>query len=852
MLSKALLGASKAASPVYVEDVFSTYLYTGNGSIQTINNGIALGSSYGGSVYFDGTSDRITTPATGQFAPAGDFTVAWFYYPVTLQTTAMIANYTGNNATDWSFETNASGQFLVYLNGSTVRITGGAGTVVANTWNYFVVSRSGTTVTAYRNGTTIGTFTLSGTFGSASKSIRIGAGSAGTNNMFGYCSNVILIDGTALTGAIPTAPFTPVTGTMLLTCQSPSPTTDYSPNAFTLTVTDAIAQNGGGPFTDSTANKGGMVWLKSRSGIADHALYDTARGATFDLVSNSTAAQTTQTTGLNSFNSNGFSIGALAKLNTNADTYASWTFRKQDRFFDVRTVSHINGTADTVDFSNLGTLGLVIFKDTGVSQNWFVWHRTLTGSDKLQLNSTAAAATSTAFTVSGTTVTVTSSATTGTKLLYAFAHNAGGFGATGTDNAIFCGTFTTDVSGNASVTLGWEPQWLLFKSSTDGTNNWTIRDNLRGFNATDNGASLLPNTTGAEASASIGAKITATGFTMNSGGASSTYIYMAIRRPMKTPTSGASVYEGVAYTGNATAERQIGSTVLLDALLLSCRSANSTGWATYAHYVIDRLRGDRVALATRTTTADSTDWSTYIDFDKNIGWDTSSTTSQGYFNNSGSTFVSHAFSRAPGFFDVVCDTGTASAHTITHGLTVVPELIIRKKRNSATNSNWVVWHTLFSGTSKYLYLNTTDAEATNAALWTTTPPTSTVFSVGTGSNTNNTNDTYVTYLFATVAGVSKVGSYTGNGSSQTINCGFAAGARFLMIKRTDSTGDWYVWDTARGIVTANDPHLSLNTTAAEVTTDDSIDPDNSGFIVNQVAATNINVSSASYIFLAIS
>jgi hypothetical protein len=66
-----------------------------------------------------------------------------------------------------------------------------------------------------------------------------------------------------------------------------------------------------------------------------------------------------------------------------------------------------------------------------------------------------------------------------------------------------------------------------------------------------------------------------------------------------------------------------------------------------------------------------------------------------------------------------------------------------------------------------------------------------------------------------------------------------------------SSSDWYVWDTARGIVSANDPRLSLNSTAAEVTTDDSIDPDSSGFIVNQVAATNINVSGGSYIFLAI-
>ena len=131
------------------------------------------------------------------------------------------------------------------------------------------------------------------------------------------------------------------------------------------------------------------------------------------------------------------------------------------------------------------------------------------------------------------------------------------------------------------------------------------------------------------------------------------------------------------------------------------------------------------------------------------------------------------------------------------------------------------------------------------------PQTTTTFSIGYANQINITAGNYVAWLFASCPGVSKVGSYTGNGSSQTINCGFAAGARFVLIKRTDSTGDWYVWDTARGIVSGNDPHLSLNTTAAEVTTDDTIDPDSSGFIVNQLSATNVNVSSATYIYLAI-
>jgi len=65
-----------------------------------------------------------------------------------------------------------------------------------------------------------------------------------------------------------------------------------------------------------------------------------------------------------------------------------------------------------------------------------------------------------------------------------------------------------------------------------------------------------------------------------------------------------------------------------------------------------------------------------------------------------------------------------------------------------------------------------------------------------------------------------------------------------------STGNWYVWDTERGIVAGNEQHTVMNTATGKGT-DDSIDPENSGFIVNQISATNINVSSAEYIFYAI-
>ena len=78
----------------------------------------------------------------------------------------------------------------------------------------------------------------------------------------------------------------------------------------------------------------------------------------------------------------------------------------------------------------------------------------------------------------------------------------------------------------------------------------------------------------------------------------------------------------------------------------------------------------------------------------------------------------------------------------------------------------------------------------------------------------------------------------------------------MIIKRANlsvsgNEGDWFMWDSLNGIVAGNDPHLSINTGTAQVTSDDSLDPANAGFIVNQVAATNINVSSHTYVFYAI-
>jgi hypothetical protein len=601
------------------------------------------------------------------------------------------------------------------------------------------------------------------------------------------------------------------------------------------------------------STKGGLVWIKPRASATNksNSLWDTLRGATTYVSSNLTNGNISEPQGLTAFNSNGFTIGTNTTVNESGYGVASWTFRKQPKFFDVVTYTGDGTLASRLINHSLGSVpACIIIKRTDTTSDWVVSHRGTTFPMFLQSTAAAASAnrnngypelsraTSTQFDISdGASGVSNVNASGGTYVAYLFAHNAGGFGLTGTDNVISCGSLTMDGSGNpASVTLGYEPQMVIVKR-TDSTSNWYIEDNMRGLPVTGNGAQLYANTSGAEAAQNI-AYPNATGFTWNIGIPSATYIYIAIRRgPMKVPTSGTSVFDVQGYTG---APNKAITTGFPSSLVIE-RGKNLVGDT----WVFDRLRGGTasnwVYLKTNDTTAESTGSGAGISFATNTGyvnnWDTSG------------SIISWAFQRAPSFFDEVCYTGTGSARTINHNLGVAPEMMIVKVRG-ANSGSWRVYHSAL-GPTKLATLNLTNAAATLSTIWNDTAPTSSVFTVGTYGEVNLSGDTFVAYLFATCAGVSKVGSYTGTGTTLQVNCGFTGGARFVLIKRTDSTGDWYVWDTARGIVTANDPHLSLNTTAAEVTTDDTIDTDSTGFVVNQVTATNVNVSSATYIFLAI-
>ena len=608
----------------------------------------------------------------------------------------------------------------------------------------------------------------------------------------------------------------------------------YTGNGSTQTINNGI----------DLAGKGGLVWVKTRSVIDTNCLFDTNRGPLLTLQSNTTDAQFSGANTLTAFNSNGFSLGSSSG-NGSGYTYASWTFRKAAKFFDVVTYTG-DGTSNRQIAHGLGVpAGFITVKASSVTGDWNSYHRSATGDLKLNLTDAQTASRAIIAAADASTFTVSGAANTNgvSYVAYLWAHDPSA------DGIIQCGSFTYS-SGTLPVNLGWEPQYVLVKPANQ-SGNWETLDAMRGLSVSkgtfDNTKILAPNTSSAEQTGD-GVTPTTTGFEISSSSRYANsgyqYIYLAIRRPNKPPTSGTQVYNAIARTGTGAAATVTGVGFAPDLVIPTVLIPSGGNGSTFH----DRLRGKQNILFPSGTNVElaRTDANMYFRFGSDgieVGAD-----STGYINYTGHPYINWFFRRAKGFFDLVCDTGTGVAHGVNHGLSAAPEFIIRKSRSGATH--WECWHSALTATEK-LVLNSTAAKVTDATAWNSTLPTSTQFTVGTGANVNTNAATYVTYLFATLAGISKVGSYTGNGTSQTINCGFATGARFILIKRTDATDDWYVWDSVRGIIAANDPHLSLNTTAAEVTTDDSVDPEASGFIVNQNTATNINVNGGSYIFLAI-
>jgi len=318
---------------------------------------------------------------------------------------------------------------------------------------------------------------------------------------------------------------------------------------------------------------------------------------------------------------------------------------------------------------------------------------------------------------------------------------------------------------------------------------------------------------------------------------------------VEVPTS----FNTVTYTGNGSTQNVGGVGFQPDLVWGKARTDS------ISNILFDSVRGENKQLSSNNTSAEVIRGSAAYEF-KNDGF---TVTTVGNLNNAedyvawcwkaggaavtntDGSISSEVSANVDAGFSVVKYTGNGSVATVGHALDVAPSLIIVKNLGSTTD--WYVYGFGLTSNAYFLKLNSTAAEASDSTVFNSTSPTSTVFSIGTSTGTNGVND-LIAYCFAEKAGFSKIGSYTGNGSATgtTVTTDFEPA--FVMIKRTDSTGNWVILDNKRDTSNPIDKTLNPNLSAVESTAND-IDFNATTF---QLKSTNAdtNANTATYIYMA--
>ena len=816
----------------YVEDVFSTYLYEGTALNHTIDNGMNLGSlnvnAFG---YKDnGTAQTVVLDHLAE----GDVVVVFNTGAATGATVTVGGGSTTVLEQDFSWPTHNYYQ-------STFRYTVASGdpslmevVITNNTYGGLVlVIKGGVTVTLQAgasensaNTITEPNFSTTG-YGLILTSDRDG-GANDLTTTDADLTNLIVDDDTSFF----------VHSCWEMDSGNGGTISGFNDGSNFAQVHVVLKVEGAGTTAfGNTEADGGMVWIKSRSGTQSHEIADTERGRTKFVRANSNGTERTSTShDITSFNASGFGVSksVTSGVGTNGNEYCSWTFLKKPGFFDVVTYTG-DGTTNRAISHNLGAeVGMMLVKRLNSSQDWNVYHRSLDATNpadyRLMLNDTVARLSGNSHFGTGDGIPPTTTEFTvhsnlnlngDNYVCYLFAHNAQSFGENSDESIIYCGTYEGD-GGTQEITLGWEPQWILSKNIDDASNNWMIMDTMRGAVVEGDTAVLTANNTAAESVGSNPTKWypTATGFKVKQGGNGAsdpnengeTYVYAAIRRPHKPASEfvARELFETVAGRGNPAPNYLTGFPVDMY-FQRYISTTDNLDWSS-------RLTQGKI-LTSVSSSAESTNADFSFDYQDGV-------MSGGY----GNTTQAWMFRRAPKFFDVVAYDATGSIQTITHNLGVTPELMIVKDRDSSVN--WGVWHKdLPDPDDEALLLNSTNAKF-SSTIFNKTLPTSTTFQV------NYTGGDYIAFLFASVDGISKVGSFSRtSGDTTNVDCGFSNGARFVFLKRINNTGSWVFWDDVRGIVAGNEPYLALQSTAAQITNQDYIDPLSSGFTVNGGIAT---------------
>ena len=338
--------------------------------------------------------------------------------------------------------------------------------------------------------------------------------------------------------------------------------------------------------------------------------------------------------------------------------------------------------------------------------------------------------------------------------------------------------------------------------------------------------------------------------------------------PTPTISNGATVMAASTYTGTGATQTIANSgnnagaiSFKPDWVWIKSRSAATN------NNLFDSVRGTTNYLISNSTAAEATNANTLTAFGTTgftlgsdassigvnvnaatyVAWQWQAGAGSTSSNTSGSITSTVSVNATAGFSGVTY-TGTGANATIGHGLGVAPKMVIVKLRSGA-GENWNVWHTSLASTTYRMLLNTTGAvDTTSPTIWSRggINPTSTTFTVGTATGTNGSSSTFVAYCFAAVAGYSAFGSYTGNASTDGpfVYLGFRP--RWLMVKRFDSTGNWYIVDSARDLANVTGNYLSPNLSNAEATTT-VVDFLSNGF---KIRSANVELNGTSMLYAA--
>jgi hypothetical protein len=327
--------------------------------------------------------------------------------------------------------------------------------------------------------------------------------------------------------------------------------------------------------------------------------------------------------------------------------------------------------------------------------------------------------------------------------------------------------------------------------------------------------------------------------------------------------------DATLYTGNGTSQSVVNAGGFQpDFVWIKMRSGAA------GNELFDAIRGPNIVLFSNATNAESnsgtmsafnsngftpvyqaSDVSTNNNGSTYVGWQWRASNATSVTNTAGS-ITSFVRANTTAGFSIVTYTGTGSAGaTVGHGLGVAPRMILVKARDSISGGgDWNVYHASLGGTQR-LFLNLTSAAQTASQPWNNTNPSSTVFTLGNGTDVNSSAKAYVAYCFAEVPGYSKFGSYTGNGSTDGtfVYTGFRP--KYVMVKSSSNTENWFVWDAARNTYNATNlklyPNLSNaeNGASGDTSTTNMIDFVSNGFKL-RTSNSGTNASGYTYIYAA--